>query len=847
MTSTRPSSFPLFEAAPEAILITDRRGTIVYSNRCAERAFRRTRQALRGTPWLALVAERSRSTACARVEALADEEAQDVHPRRFVARRGDGAEFAAELSVSRLARTSLPESYVVATVHELAPDDSADPAPVHDDPVDLRLEGIPFLAVRLDGHGRIVAVNETWRRMARGNGAQPSLVRGVGQDYLEACRNAQGEPTGQLVYEGITDVIDGGQPFFELIYRGFSPSQSLWFRLGVYRPEDGGPGAIVVHTDVTDYYMANARVNIQATLARAINQRMPMLTACRALAVAISQELDWQYAGIWTLDTRSWTLRCIDSWSKEGCDFKPFDDASHVAALAPGVGLPGRAWHTAKVQWVTDFELEGTNAVGISATGRVMPPSAISQGFHAAMAIPIKCGDDVLAVVELFSLHRWPPEQALMAQLEAAGDQLALWELTERAKESARAAEQEADEARANLQAVLECAPAFVAAIDEHGAVQFVNRSTPQARRYELIGAPWQRVVGPEERPRAEQAIAAVLRDGAPQSYETSRREPDGSIHWYTNYLGPMRSGDRVTGVVVISQDTTSAKLAQAELADAQRLAAVGTLAAGVAHEINTPVQFVSDSIHFLRDATNDVFALVAKLTEVVSELGQLVEGSQAKALVESAREAEDETDLDYVRERVPKAFERSIEGLERVATIVRSMKEFAHPAQKDMAPVDLNRAIAATLVVARNEYKYVANLETAFGDLPQVTCHVNEINQVVLNIVVNAAHAIHDLVKDSGEKGQISVRTLRDGGSAVIQIADTGGGIPHEIRHRIFDPFFTTKEVGRGTGQGLAIAWSTIRDKHKGELSFESELGKGTTFTIRIPIEGARSAEERT
>jgi signal transduction histidine kinase len=260
-------------------------------------------------------------------------------------------------------------------------------------------------------------------------------------------------------------------------------------------------------------------------------------------------------------------------------------------------------------------------------------------------------------------------------------------------------------------------------------------------------------------------------------------------------------------------------------------------LAAGVAHEINTPIQFVNDSIHFLRDASGDLF----KLVDSLRTLREAVEtgSGNVQELVEAAGTAEEDADLEYLLDNMPKAFDRSIEGLERVATIVRSMKEFAHPAQKEMAPADLNRAILSTLTVARNEYKYLADLETAFTEIPLVMCHLNEINQVVLNIVVNAAHAIEDVVRGTEQRGRITVRTRLDGGDVVISISDTGGGIPEHVRSRIFDPFFTTKEVGRGTGQGLAIARSAIRDKHGGDLSFETKLGQGTTFFIRLPVLG--------
>jgi signal transduction histidine kinase len=176
-------------------------------------------------------------------------------------------------------------------------------------------------------------------------------------------------------------------------------------------------------------------------------------------------------------------------------------------------------------------------------------------------------------------------------------------------------------------------------------------------------------------------------------------------------------------------------------------------------------------------------------------------------------------------------------EGLGRIAEIVRSMKDFAHADQKEMCKVDLNRAIASTLVIARSEYKPVAEVETDFGSIPLVMCHAGQINQVVLNIVVNAAQAIADKVQRTGAIGKISVSTKVDGRHVVIAISDTGNGIPEAVRARVFDPFFTTKEVGRGTGQGLSIAHNVIVKGHRGELDFTTDAGNGTTFFVRLPF----------
>ncbi len=286
--------------------------------------------------------------------------------------------------------------------------------------------------------------------------------------------------------------------------------------------------------------------------------------------------------------------------------------------------------------------------------------------------------------------------------------------------------------------------------------------------------------------------------------------------------------------------DVTDQRRLENDLAQAQKLESVGRLAAGVAHEINTPVQFVSDSVHFVREALDDLSGIVHKYRELRIATEQ---GAGVAAAAKAAEEAEDNADLDYILENAPVALDRARDGLGRVAAIVRSMKEFAHPDRKEMAQSDLNQAISSTLVIASNEYKYVADVEMALGDLPLVNCYAGEINQVVLNLIVNAAHAIGDVVKGTDQKGKIRVATRVLDHQIEISIGDTGKGIPLEVRSRIFDPFFTTKEVGRGTGQGLAIARTVVVDKHGGTLHFETELGVGTTFYIRLPIDGPSSS----
>jgi signal transduction histidine kinase len=297
------------------------------------------------------------------------------------------------------------------------------------------------------------------------------------------------------------------------------------------------------------------------------------------------------------------------------------------------------------------------------------------------------------------------------------------------------------------------------------------------------------------------------------------------------------RTAELAAANASLQAEMTARLQVEADLRQAHKLESVGRLASGVAHEINTPVQFVSDSVHFLRDATADLMTTIGHLRDVEASV---LAGTPSLEAAEAAAYAAETADLPYLVEHMPKAIDRALDGLERVATIVRSMKEFAHPDAIEMAPVDLNRAIESTLVIARNEYKYVADVETAFAPLPPVRCHAGDINQCVLNIVVNAAHAIGDVVAGTDARGRITVRTWLEGeDAACVAISDTGSGIPEGIRDRVFDPFFTTKEVGKGTGQGLAIARAIVVDRHGGELTFESEMGQGTTWYLRLPVHG--------
>jgi signal transduction histidine kinase len=274
----------------------------------------------------------------------------------------------------------------------------------------------------------------------------------------------------------------------------------------------------------------------------------------------------------------------------------------------------------------------------------------------------------------------------------------------------------------------------------------------------------------------------------------------------------------------------------QAAIVQAQKLQAIGQLAAGIAHEINTPTQFVADNLVFLQASLADLVAVAGAAHGLVASAGQ---GRPSEAALSLLRESLVASDAEYLLEHVPRALEQCLEGLRRVTSIVSALRNFSRPSGPEKQPVDLREPIESTIVVARNEWKSVAELETEFAfDLPPVPCLRDELGQVVLNLLVNASHAIADVAERGGpRKGRIVVSTRREGAFAEIRVRDTGGGIPEEIRHRVFEPFFTTKPFGKGSGQGLAIAWAVVVEKHGGTLSFDVEDGVGTTFLVRLPL----------
>ncbi|MGD9948055.1 MAG: sensor histidine kinase [Desulfobulbus sp.] len=274
-----------------------------------------------------------------------------------------------------------------------------------------------------------------------------------------------------------------------------------------------------------------------------------------------------------------------------------------------------------------------------------------------------------------------------------------------------------------------------------------------------------------------------------------------------------------------------------ARLLQAQKLESVGQLAAGIAHEINTPAQFISANVSFLSEAFEEASQLINAFLNLLESVKK---GPVTEEQIKANEAILAHLDWDYLKEEIPRALIQSAEGIQRVTSILQAMKEFSHPGSKEKVSADLNRIIETTITVSRNEWKYVAIVETDLDPALQlVPCLADEMSQVFLNLLINAAHAIEQRFgrNPTGTKGTITITTRQHGQDVEILITDTGAGIPEHIRHKVFDPFFTTKEVGRGTGQGLTIAYDVITNKHNGTLAFETATDVGTTFIIRLPM----------
>ncbi len=408
-----------------------------------------------------------------------------------------------------------------------------------------------------------------------------------------------------------------------------------------------------------------------------------------------------------------------------------------------------------------------------------------------------------------------------------------------------KTAERELLKANQDIELLLSSIGSILISLDGQGSVTRWNRAA-----VELLGLAGDQALGADffdldigwDWTPVRQAVEACRRTAASVRLDEIRLRTAGRERFLGLTANPVPSPDgRSPGVLILGRDITGFKVREALASHEVKMQSIGRLAAGIAHEINTPVQYVSYNAGFLEGAFTDLLRLVETYRQTLDALRRAGEGDgHAAGLAPALERAEREADLDYLVKEIPAALANSRKGLRQVADIVRAMRQFSHPGGGEKTFFDINAALKDALLVSRNEWKDTARLETQLdADLPPVCGLPQELGQVFLNLILNAAQAMEEARGDrSGVVGAITARTERQGGFVAVSVADTGPGIPEDVRGRIFEPFFTTKEVGKGTGQGLSLAYAVV-ERHGGDITFETVPGEGTVFTVRLPIDG--------
>lgn len=492
-----------------------------------------------------------------------------------------------------------------------------------------------------------------------------------------------------------------------------------------------------------------------------------------------------------------------------------------------GVGLPGRAWVEKQPVWTQDITLN-MNYLSSSV--------AREAGLKGGVAFPIIADNEVIAVIVFYMPEAEKKNERLISLVSTVMTQLGSIIKRKQAENNLQKAHQQNEQLIAAI-------PSILIYIDDNDRIIGWNKTAEMV--FGIVSAD---VIGRSfidcEIPWYDKGIANQILNcrnkHQPTRIDDVRfKNPVGKTGFLGLTVNPIKEDEqKKPNLLIIGSDITQRKTMESQLIQAQKLESIGQLAAGIAHEINTPIQYVGDNIRFLNDAFNDLCKVIERYKKMHTVCKA---GAVTDELIMEVETTEQEVDVEYLTEEIPKAIQQSLEGVDRVAKIVRAMKEFSHPGTDEKTPIDINKAIESTLTVTRNEWKYVADMVTVFDtSLPMVPCLPDAFNQVILNIIINAAHAIGDVVENGKNgKGIITVTTNNCEDCAEIRIQDTGTGIPESIRSKIFDPFFTTKEVGKGTGQGLTIAHDIVVNKHGGTITFETEVGKGTAFIIRLPLDG--------
>jgi PAS domain S-box-containing protein len=590
---------------------------------------------------------------------------------------------------------------------------------------------------------------------------------------------------------------------------------------------------------IVENKQAERRLLTQHSVTQTLAQATNLDSAVEIIFQIVCRSLDWEWGGMWQVDSQANVLRLARHWHGADEILEAFSTLSCDMSLEPGNSVAGRVWSSGQPVWMRDIFLDGQTARARAAS---------DHGFHGVIAFPICAGTKLFGVMEFLSREIRERDKDMLQTFTVIGS--AIGQYLER-----RQAVEDLKRERDYVDQIIRETPALVVGIAPDGTTTFVNPSAARHTGYtegELIGKNWWQLLYQGKEFQQVEQLFRDIEKGPVRDYEMVLRTKDGltrTVSW--NSLSKFDENGRLAELIGFGNDITERKRAEVErgmmemqLRHAQKMESIGHLAAGIAHEINTPTQYLGDNIRFLQTSFLDLKGLHARYEQVLQAAR---ENALTPELLGKMEENLKHANVEFLMKEIPDAIEQSLEGVARVTRIVRAMKDFSHPGTGEKTPIDLNKAVETTLTVAGNEWKYVAKIETDFApDLPLVPCFPGELNQVILNLVVNAAHAIADVVGNGSHgMGVIRAGTKRNGDWAEVRIRDTGTGIPEKIHSKIFDPFFTTKPVGKGSGQGLAISHAVIVDMHQGQLTFETEMGAGTEFIIRLPLHPPPRAKE--
>jgi two-component system, NtrC family, sensor kinase len=653
----------------------------------------------------------------------------------------------------------------------------------------IGMDALPLDLAVLDTQGQILYCNGAWKGMVEATAPEDSTWR-VGGNILHARSGPAAAPAVRLRIErAFSAMLKDSESAHSVAYRSGGRESLAWHLLEFRKLSinDGG-GVLASHTDIT-----RARGLDNGTRAESIEERLGRLVAMHTdMAVMVLSPTG------------------IIEWVNPGFTQLTGYTADEVIGKTPDI-LHGPATASETSSYIKERVSKGlgvdTEIIHYTKAGvplwirsELRPTRDKNGHVEHIVALEIDITERKRSAQQTQEAEeRW----TLALEVNAVG----VWDLD-------------------MVTTVLTGSPRWSEILPASGGTHTAKTPIP----FELVH--------PDELPRYRSEWTALL-SGAAKVLESALRIRVGESYRHMRLRGRVVARDglgralRAIGTLV---DIHEARLVQMQAASATKLESIGQLAAGIAHEINTPTQYVGDNVRFLGDSFKQILKLLDDLIAAATT------GAARSASIGNHADA---IDLPYLREEIPKAVAQSLEGIERIGTIVGAMKEFSHPGH-DRTLTDINRAVAGAITVATNEWKYVATIITEFDPgLPLVAVFPGEFNQVILNIIVNAAHAIGDGVSSARQgKGVIRVVTSHTAHELEVSISDNGCGMPRHVQDKIFDPFFTTKPVGKGTGQGLAIAHNAIVQKHGGALSVNSEVGQGTTFTIRLPLDPSRLAE---